>query len=195
MAGPNPLRVRPLVAVDVDVYIRHVEEVDALSGVDGAPHAHPYPRDEMSYDDGARERELERWATALDAAGWRRAWGLFDADDLVGHLYLAGGDLSTEMHRVSMGIGIIASHHRRGGGSLLVSTVIDWAREQPGIAWIDLGVFSDNVPARALYARHGFVEIGTTPDRFRVDGVVLADVTMTLPVSDDLSRRIGRNAE
>ena len=34
----------------------------------------------------------------------------------------------------------------------------------------------------ALYARLGFVELGRTPDRFRVDGHRLEDVSMTLRI-------------
>jgi ribosomal protein S18 acetylase RimI-like enzyme len=64
-----------------------------------------------------------------------------------------------------MGMGISASHRRRGGGSLLVATAIDWARAQPGIDWIDLGVFADNPGAHALYTRHGFTPIGRMLDR------------------------------
>ena len=189
MGAVSTLRARQLVADDVDAYIAHVGEIDAASGVDGAPHAHPYPRSELDLDDGARRRELDRWSTDIDVVGWRRAWGLFDVDDLVGHLYLAGGELSTEMHRTSLGMGIVATHHRRGGGSLLLSTAIAWVLARPGIAWIDLGVFSGNAPARALYARHGFTEIGTTTDRFRVDGASLDDVMMTLDVAE--RRRAG----
>ena len=104
---------------------------------------------------------------------------------MVGHLYLAGGMLRSELHRVSLGMGIKSSHRRRGGGSLLLESAIEWARNQPIIAWIDLGVFSDNPGAQALYARHGFEVLGRTPDRFRVDGHSLDDITMTLDVAAD----------
>jgi RimJ/RimL family protein N-acetyltransferase len=41
-------------------------------------------------------------------------------------------------------------------------------------------VFAHNHRARALYAAAGFIEVGTTRDRFRVDGVAIDDVAMTL---------------
>lgn len=47
------------------------------------------------------------------------------------------------------------------------------------LAWMDLGEFAHNAPARALYAKLGFVEVGTTRDRFRIDGQEIEDIAMT----------------
>ncbi len=176
--------VRLLAIDDVDRYVRHVAAVDAGSGVDGAGHSHPYGRAEPLDLAEARGRELTRWSTPMDQPGWRRAWGLFECDEMVGHLYLAGGTLQSEKHRVELGMGVVRSHHRQGGGTLLLKTAIAWAQRQRGIDWIDLGVFSDNPGAQALYALQGFQVIGRTPDRFRVDGVTLDDTSMTLSVAD-----------
>ena len=67
-------------------------------------------------------------------------------------------------------------------GSMLVDAAIEWAKHEPGIAWIDLEVFSDNPAAQALYMRHGFLVLGRTPDRFRVDGHSLEDISITIDV-------------
>lgn len=183
MTTRGNLIVRPLAIADVDIYLPHVREVDATSGVDGEAHSHPYNASEPFDMQAARDREVTRWSTEIDRPAWRRAWGLFDHDELVGHLYLAGGQLRSELHRVNMGMGISASHRRQGGGALLLETAIAWARSQPIIEWIDLGVFSDNPGAQALYARYGFQVLGRTPDRFRVDGHSLDDISMTLNVA------------
>jgi ribosomal protein S18 acetylase RimI-like enzyme len=175
--------VRTLAIGDVDDYLRHMRAVDAGSGVDGEAHSHPYSASEPFDIDAARDREVIRWSTGIDELGWRRAWGLFDAAELVGHLYLAGGMLRSELHRVNLGMGIQSSHRRQGGGRMLLVSAIEWARKQAIIAWIDLGVFSDNPGAQALYARHGFEVLGSTPDRFRVDGHSLDDISMTLNVA------------
>jgi RimJ/RimL family protein N-acetyltransferase len=177
--------VRPLGLADVDGYLRHVREVDAGSGVHGAAHSHAYSQSEPFDMEAGRDREVTRWSTEIEDLAWRRAWGLFDQSELVGHVYLAGGMLRSEMHRVHMGTGIRRSHHRRGGGTLLLQTGIEWAQKQSTIDWIDLGVFSDNPGAQALYARHGFQILGRTPDRFRVDGQSLDDISMTLTVARD----------
>jgi GNAT superfamily N-acetyltransferase len=177
------MTVRPLVLADVDGYLCHVVEVDAGSGMDGEGHSHPYSKSEPLDMDAARGREITRWSTEIDRPAWRRAWGLFDHAQLVGHLHLAGGTLDSELHRANMGMGIVRSHRRRGGGTLLLQTAIAWARCQPSIDWLDLGVFSDNPGAQALYARHGFEMLGRTPDRFRVDGHSLDDLSMTCYVA------------
>ncbi len=185
MSTTGSLSVRLLVMADVDRYLHDLLEVDAESGVDGAPHSHAYSRSEPFDAAAGHDREVTRWSTDLADIGWRRAWGLLDGDLLVGSLYLAGGTLRSESHRVNMGMSVLSSHRRMGGGSLLLSSAIAWARSEPIIYWIDLGVFSDNPGAKALYARHGFRILGHTPDRFRVDGQSLDDISMTINVASE----------
>ena len=84
-----------------------------------------------------------------------------------------------------MGMSVLSSHRRIGGGSLLLSSAIAWARAEPIIDWIDLGVFSDNHHAQALYLGHGFRILGRTPDRFRVDGQSLDDISMTINIASE----------
>lgn len=175
--------VRPLTLVDVDSYLRLAVDIDAGSGLDGEAYSHPYSRSEPLDLDEARAREITRWSTSIDEPEWRRAWGLLDGADLVGHVYVAGGAIRSALHRVAVGIGVVQSHRRRGGGTLLLQAAIDWASSEPGIDWIDLDVFSDNRVARALYARHGFQVIGRTSDRFRVDGHPLDQISMTRNVA------------
>ncbi|MGI9605178.1 MAG: GNAT family N-acetyltransferase [Acidimicrobiales bacterium] len=179
----GPMAVEQLATPQVDEYLAVLSEVDSGSGVDGEGHSHPYGRSESFDPAERRAREVTRWSTAVEATGWRRVLGLFDGDDLVGHLTLVGGELPSETHRVGMGMGILRSHRRRGGGSLLLRAAIEWAGAHAEIEWIDLGVFSDNPGAQALYERHGFEVLGFAPDRYRVDGVSIGDVSMTLKLS------------
>ena len=182
MAVRGNLSIRAFTVSEVRRYLLLVRAVDTWSGVGGAGHSHAYGESEPFDMDAGSDRELKRWSTSIDDVGWRRAWGLFDQDEPVGSLNLAGGALYSELHRVNMGMGILRSHQRQGGGSMLLETAIEWAQEQAGIAWIDLGVFSDNFGAQAMYERHGFEVLGLTSDRFRVDGSSLDEVLMTLNV-------------
>ena len=177
------MHVRPLMDNEIDTYLRLLQAVNAESGVDGLGHSHAYPKAEPYDHDAAVQRETLRWASRTTGPGWRRAWGLFDHAELVGHCHLVGGSMSTELHRVSMGMGILRTHHRQGGGTQLLTAVRDWARNRPNIDWLDLGVFDDNNAAQALYLKHGFEVVGRTPDRFRVDGQALDDIAMTLHVA------------
>ncbi len=61
----------------------------------------------------------------------------------------------------------------------MCEVAIGWARNS-GLAWIDLGVFRPNLRAQALYRKLGFVELGVTRDRFRLDGESIDDISMTL---------------
>ena len=127
------MRVQLLGVDAVDDYLRLVCAVEAGSGADGEGHSHPYSASEPFDLEAGRDRELIRWSTPIDAAGWRRAWGLFDSDELVGYLHLGGGALRSELHRVEVGMGVARSHRRRGGGGLLLSAAIAWARQQASI--------------------------------------------------------------
>jgi RimJ/RimL family protein N-acetyltransferase len=186
----SSMSARPLAIGDVDRYLDLVCAVEAESGLDGAGHSHAYTDSEPFDVEAGRDQEVARWSTEIDEVGWRRAWGLFDEDELVGNLCLVGGLLRSELHRANVGMGVTRSHRRQRGGSLLLATAIGWARRQLLIHWIDLSVFSDNPGAEALYARHGFQVVGRTPDRFRLHGRSLDDIAMTLhvarPGSDDV---------
>ncbi len=63
---------------------------------------------------------------------------------------------------------------------MLLATAIEWARNESQIEWIDLGVFEENLAAQALYEREGFIELGRTPDLFRVDGHQIDDISMSV---------------
>jgi len=127
-----------------------------------------------------RTKRVELWRIPIDEPGWERLWGAFDGDQLVGHLTLNGASLEASLHRVRLGIGIERAYRRRGLGRELMHTALAWARDEPQLAWVDLGVFAHNRVARDLYASLGFVEIATVSDLFRVHGRSIDDVTMTL---------------
>jgi RimJ/RimL family protein N-acetyltransferase len=56
----------------------------------------------------------------------------------------------------------------RGLGERMTQMVIDWAR--PRVDLLHCSVGSDNLGARALYLRLGFVLFGTEPRALRIDG-------------------------
>jgi len=177
-------RVRALGLEDLEPFLVFSAAEIKESGRDGDPYFGPYSRFEPFPVDEIRERTRVRWATPLAEPGWRRAWGIFDGDRMIGGGHVAGGALTAELHRVTLGIGILRSHRRRGLGRQLMDEIIAWCRAEPLIHWLDLGVFADNLPAIALYRQLGFVTLGETPDRYRMDGHHIDDIPMTLPVSD-----------
>jgi RimJ/RimL family protein N-acetyltransferase len=172
------IRIARLDGDDPDAYARHMSEHMAESGRAGSPHfaiSRTWSRDDV------RASLIGRLAKGLDEPLWGRTWLLRDGGRVVGHVELRGGRVPAEMHRATLGMGILRVYTGRGHGGRLLETAVRWARGEAGLSFIDLGVFSGNVPARKLYERTGFVVIGVRPDAFRLEaGPVIDDVLMVL---------------
>ncbi len=159
----------------VDHLIRNALE----SGRDGDPLARARSADDLPDRATLHERLRSGWARGVGDPGWERAFGLWADHVLVGHVDLRGGTLASDLHRATLGIGIERPWRRAGWGRKLMQTASEWAHAHH-LAWIDLGVFAENAPARALYTSLGFVEVGRTVDRFRIDGRQVDDISMVL---------------
>jgi RimJ/RimL family protein N-acetyltransferase len=171
--------IAPLDDEDLPALVEHIARHSRESGRDGdvifRPRSSDAPIDELA----TIERHRVGWAQSLDEPNWLRTWGLVVGREIRGHLDLHGGRLPSEYHRAMLGMGIERSWRGRGHGRALLGAAIAWSRKTE-LSWLDLGVFAHNRRARALYASAGFVEVGTTRDRFRVDGVTIDDVAMAL---------------
>jgi GNAT superfamily N-acetyltransferase len=171
--------IAPLAEPDLPALVGHIGRHSAESGRDGDPIFRPRVSDAPIDEPATIERHRDGWALALDEPYWLRTWGVMIDGAIRGHLDLHGGRLGSESHRALLGMGVERGWRGRGYGRALLATAIAWARTAE-LAWIDLGVFAHNHRARALYRSVGFVEIGTTRDRFRVAGVAIDDVAMAL---------------
>ena len=174
------MTVQALTVDDLDAFVRHLEESHRESGTDGDVYFGPYSRDEEFDVEASKIRNRKRWERPLTGNGWRRTWGVYDGERIVAVATVVSYDLPAEFHRVSLGMSVLRGHRRRGHGTRLLEAVIAWCREQPGIDWLDLGVFGDNLPAQGLYRKMGFRETGRVEDRFRMDGNRIADISMSL---------------
>lgn len=175
-----PIRMIRVSGGDADAYARHVVAHMAESGREGLPHfaiSRTWVKEEI------RTNLVARLTKQLDEPLWGRAWGLWSPDgaEMVGHIELRGGRVAAEMHRATLGMGIMRAYTAQGHGARLVQEAVKWAREKAELEWIDLGVFANNTPARKLYQRMGFVEIGVREQAFHLDsGVTVDDVLMVL---------------
>jgi GNAT superfamily N-acetyltransferase len=174
--------IRLLEAQDVDGFEACCQQSRAENGTQGDGYHAPFAVGSDYDADSRRDVTLTRWATPVGEPGFRRAWGVFDGPAIVGTLDVVGGELASLSHRVNMGMGILRPYRRKGYGTQLIVSAIDWCRAQPGIAWLDLGVFHTNVGAQHLYRSLGFQVIGTMVDRFRMDDHRITDISMTLNV-------------
>lgn len=171
--------IRMLTDADVAALFAHTCRHADESGRDGDVVFRPRASHEVLDEVQIGHRLRTAWARSLDIPLWLRTWGLVIDSAIVGHLDLNGGRLPAELHRATLGMGIERRARRRGHGRALLEGAITWAREQR-LAWLDLGVFAHNAVARSLYRSVGFVEVGYVRDQFRVDGVTIDDVSMTL---------------
>lgn len=134
------------------------------------------------------------WAKPVTEPCWQRKWGIRDARGgaIVAYCSLTGPDLPAELHRARLALGVEPEFRRRGFGESLLRMAAAFAREA-GLAWIDLTVLAHNEAALALYRKLGFIEVGRSGDRFRVEGASIEEIAMALSLGgrgaagDDLS--------
>jgi RimJ/RimL family protein N-acetyltransferase len=154
---------------------RHAQESGRGSDIVFAPF---HDLDREAYE----ESRHESWRRGVDVPGWERCFGAFDADRMVAHVDLTGGNLYSSLHRARLGIGVERAYRGQGTGSALLSAVLAWARKERALAWIDLSVFAHNERALRLYERFGFTQLGRIKDAYRMGDLSIDDVLMTLPL-------------
>ncbi|WP_437586542.1 N-acetyltransferase family protein [Sorangium sp. So ce1000] len=172
--------IAPAQRSDARAFATYLIEHVAESGRRGVPH---FAVATSLSPDEVEQSARDRWRKALDEPLWGRAWLLWSSEPrarVIGHIELRGGRVRSESHRAVVAMGILGPHTGQGHGRRLLETAIAWARDEAGLSYLDLGVFSNNERARRLYAGVGFVPIGTREDAFRVDGAILDDIQMTL---------------
>lgn len=79
---------------------------------------------------------------------------------LVGWLVFQSPDRKRLAHTGSFGMMVAKEHRRRGVGKQLLTELLTWAKQNPLIEKVSLGVFSTNTAAISLYKKMGFVEEG-----------------------------------
>jgi len=171
--------IAQLAVADLPALVAHIARHSLESGRDGDLIFRPRTSDAPIDESATIERHRVGWALPLDEPYWLRTWGVLEDGKIRGHLDLHGGRLTSECHRAMLGMGVERGWRGRGHGRGLLAAAIAWAKGVE-LAWLDLGVFAHNRRARSLYAAVGFVEVGITRDRFRVDGTAIDDVAMAL---------------
>ncbi|GAB3368707.1 GNAT family N-acetyltransferase [Massilia agri] len=171
--------IRPATLDDLPALFAYLGEQLAENGRDGLLFQ-PMAPTQAGVPDAMRERFTNGVATPEGQPGWRHVWIALDEDGAIaGHIDLRGRQEATASHRVLLGMGVRHDLRRAGLGTRLVQTALSWAREHPAFEWVDLEVLSQNHKARALYARMGFHETGEVPDRYRIGGEQIGEVSMS----------------
>jgi RimJ/RimL family protein N-acetyltransferase len=179
----DKLQILPLHPELYPDFAAHMERHVAESGRSGV-HFMPFLAHAADRPVGVT---LDKLLLSLNDKGWHRCWVAFNThmDCIVGHVDLKGSELRTGLHRCQLGLGIEEPWRGQGLGNRLMDTAMAFARAEPQLHWIDLNAFATNLPARALYLRKGFIEVGCIKDRFRLDGQSIDSVQMCLQVKDE----------
>jgi len=172
---------RQLTLDDLEEWLDQCHILDMESGENGIYYG-PYARGEPYSIDKIRTKTIKLWSQDFSIPSWRRAWGIFDNDRLVGSAQIAAGDLPTSLHRVDLGLGIYEEYRNLGLGQKLFHVIIDWCKKEASISWIDLGVFSGNDIAKLVFKKVGFIEIGFKKDAWHVDGKSIDETLMSICV-------------
>ena len=145
----HTLAIRSARHDDLEAFANHVVRSSAESGQAGAPH---FATSRTPARREVRDAAKARWAGGLGNPLWGRTWLLLASPHLVvGHAELQGGRVRAELHRATLGMAIELAFTSQGHGRRLIDFAIQWARKETKLAWIDLGVFADNLRARRLY--------------------------------------------
>lgn len=179
MSSELAIAVARPIESDAEALASFIARHSPESGQNGMPH---FGISRKANPGEIAENSLARWNRRLDEPNWGRCWLLWSSGprSVVGHCELRGGRAAAELHRAVLGMGILQAHTHQGWGTRLVAEAIAWARARD-LAWIDLGVFENNLPARGLYKKMGFVEVGARSDAFHLeDGTVITDIHMAL---------------
>lgn len=90
-----------------------------------------------------------------------------DGEKIVGNASLNGSRRPRLAHRLELGITVLRDYWGQGVGSGLMERMINYASEISA-EMITLSVRSDNLRAKALYRKYGFVRCGTWPGYLRI---------------------------
>lgn len=122
----------------------------------------------------------ERYLEALAKSGTSAMFlGKID-----GEIVCVGSVSSAERERIAhqgeIALTVRKKYWRLGLGTLMMQTLIDFARKNDITEMLHLGVRAENTAARKLYVKMGFVEYGRHPRFFKIDGQYDDEILMCL---------------
>ena len=101
---------------------------------------------------------------------------------IIGNIDLTGSRRKIMEHTAVVGMGLLPEWRNSGLGSALLSTSIEWAKQNPVLEIIWLQVYVENEPALKLYRKMGFEENGIIKEFFKRNGKYFDNLTMSMKV-------------
>jgi RimJ/RimL family protein N-acetyltransferase len=131
--------------------------LDYIEGVSGESDFLSFGPGEFELTEAEEENVLRRYR---DADNQLYILGFID-NGIVAALSFAAGRRPRVRHSGEFGLSVRTQYWGLGIGSLMLDTLIEWARETRIVKKINLRVRTDNQRAIELYERKGFVVEGT----------------------------------
>ena len=134
-----------------------------LLAVDNAPTAiWPTRQEEMA-------RSIEEIAARIRSTPTQAVFGAFESEELIGITVVRREPLCQVNHKVTIwGVFVNPSYRGRGIAQTLLSAATAHAAEQWDAIQLMLCVNAENLPAKRLYASHGFRTFGLEPRAMKV---------------------------
>jgi RimJ/RimL family protein N-acetyltransferase len=101
---------------------------------------------------------------------------------IIGNIDLTGSRREMMAHTAVIGMGMLKEWRNSGLGTALISSVIEWAQQNPVLELIWLQVYTQNQPGYNLYKKMGFEENGIIKGFFKNKNGYFDNLTMTLKV-------------
>lgn len=106
--------------------------------------------------------------------------GAYFNDEMVGVVYLYGGNRIRNYHSTTLGIGVLKSYENLGIGKKLIQDAIDYAYKSDVIGKINVQVIKENTRAISFYKKNGFEVEGAEKRSLFIDGLFYDALNMGL---------------
>lgn len=166
---------------DLDSFFEYLGVQLLDNAADETPLFQPVAKEHCHVSQELKTKFRDGFQFRVGEVGWRKLWLVKDTSGRIyGHIDLRHHSGEYAFHRVLLGMGVDVSARKQGLGAKLIELVIEYCRETRGIDWLDLNVLSMNLPAKDLYLKCGFEVLGEMRDCYRIDGVSVSELTMTM---------------
>lgn len=101
---------------------------------------------------------------------------------IIGNIDLTASRRKMMEHTAVIGMGMQKEWRNSGLGTALLSTAINWARQNPILELLWLQVYTENEAGLNLYRKMGFEDSGIIPNFFKRENTYYDNLTMILSV-------------
>ncbi len=125
-------------------------------------------------------RQQEEWIDSFIASKNSLLLVAEHGNDIIGNLDLTGNKRKIMEHTAMLGMGMLKEWRNMGLGTELISTAVEWAKNNPILELIWLEVYTDNMLGLGLYEKMGFQKNGIVKKFFKHKNKYSHKMTMSL---------------